>query len=480
MIIRDQKSEKIDKLNAGREETFRDRLGTMDESGKRVWIYPRKPKGRYHRFRSLLATFLLAVFFSGPFINVGGHPLLLLNVFQREFIILGQPFYPQDFFLFVLAMIATIVFILLFTVVYGRLWCGWACPQTVFMELVFRKIEYLIEGDAGKQKSLNKRKLDLDKLLRKSAKHLIFFLISFLVGNTFMAYMVGSEQLFEAVSNHPSQNPSAFTSVILFSLLFYGIFSRFREQACTLVCPYGRIQGALLDKDSIVVTYDWVRGEPRMPVKKAAKHDNPGDCINCFSCVRVCPTGIDIHNGTQLECINCTACMDACDSVMDSVDRPRGLIRYASYNSIKEGTKLKVNPRMIGYSVILAVLVGVLSFLLVTRSDIETSMLRTPGMLYHTMENGEIRNLYNLKIINKTYETMSLTFEIDSPEGGRFEMVGSSPEIEPKKVYEGACFIILSPEQINRVKTPVKIRILSGESELETIKTSFMGPIGKP
>ncbi|MDP8208543.1 MAG: cytochrome c oxidase accessory protein CcoG [Candidatus Electryonea clarkiae] len=474
-----KKTESVSKTNLGREDTFRDRMATIDESGKRIWIYPRKPKGQFHRYRTILATLLIAIFYSGPFINIGGHPLLLLNVFQREFVIFGQPFYPQDFFLFVLAMIASFVFILLFTVVYGRLWCGWACPQTVFMEMVFRKIEYLIEGNAPSQKSLNKRPMDLDKFVRKILKHSIFFLIAFSVGNTFMAYMVGKEQLFKAVTGTPAENPVAFTSIVLFSLLFYSIFARFREQACTLVCPYGRLQGALLDKNSIVVTYDWVRGEPRMPVKKAEKHDNPGDCINCFSCVKTCPTGIDIHNGTQLECINCTACMDACDAIMDSVKRPRELIRYASFNSIEKGEKIKVDIRMIGYSIVLIALVGILTFLLATRSDIETTILRTPGMLYHTMDNGEIRNLYNFKIINKTYDNISVDFEIESPEGGKIEMVGSSLDIEPRKVFEGACFIIMSPDQLTKVKTPIRIKILSGDRELETVRTSFMGPVSK-
>ncbi|HEX04910.1 MAG TPA: cytochrome c oxidase accessory protein CcoG [Bacteroidetes bacterium] len=468
------------RINAGREATFRDRLATIDESGKRVWIYPNKPKGRYHRYRAIFASFLIAVFFAGPFIDINGHPLLLLNVFQREFVILGQPFYPQDFFLFVLAMIALIVFILLFTLVFGRLWCGWACPQTVFMEMVFRKIEYLIEGSAGKQKSRNKRPMSFDKFIRKALKHSIFFFISFLVGNTFMAYLIGKEQFLATVTGSPADNLIAFNFIIAFGLLFYFIFSRFREQACTLVCPYGRIQGAILDKNSIVVTYDWLRGEPRMSVKRAEKHDNPGDCVNCYACVKVCPTGIDIHNGTQLECINCTACMDACDAIMDKVKRPHGLIRYASYNSIENGEKLKVDARMVGYSAVLVGLLGLLTFLLVTRSDIEMSILRTPGMLYHTMEDGEIGNLYNLKIINKTYDSISLEIEVESPEGGRVEMVGSSPEIEPQEVYEGACFIIIPPEQVTGVKSPVVLRVMSGDRELETVKTSFMGPVSSP
>ncbi len=461
---------------SNQETSFRDRLATVDDSGKRAWIYPRKPKGSFHRARAVIAAFLLAIFFAGPFINIGGHPLLLLNILKREFVIFGQPFFPQDFHLFVIAMVASIVFVLLFTIVYGRLWCGWTCPQTVFMELVFRKVEYFIEGGPGKQKALNRKNLDSEKFLKKTVKHSIFYLISFIVSNTFMAYLIGKEAFFVKISSSPFESPGPFIAVIIFSLLFYFIFARFREQACILVCPYGRIQGALLDKNSIVVTYDWLRGEPRIPLKKAKTIDNPGDCIACSNCVKVCPTGIDVRNGTQLECINCTACMDTCDNVMDKVKKPRGLIRYASHNSIEKGEKLKLDIRMIGYTIVLVGLIGLLSFMLVNRSQTETTILRTPGMLYHVMDDGNIRNLYSLKIVNKTYDTVQLDLKIIKPEGGRVEMVGEAPEIRAKAVYEGACFIILPLETVTKVKTKVKLEVYSEGDKLENISTSFLGP----
>lgn len=464
-------------LNEGRRESFRDKIATLNDEGGRVWIYPTKPKGRYHRARAIVAAILVTLFFIGPYIRINGHPLLLVNIMKRYFVIFGQPFFPQDFFIFVLAMIAGVVFVLLFTVVYGRLWCGWACPQTIFMEMVFRKIEYLIEGGPGKQKALNKRHLDTGKLIRKALKHAVFFLISFAVSNTFMAYLIGTEEFLTRITGSPAEASGPFIAVALFSGLFYFIFSRFREQACMLVCPYGRIQGALLDRNSIVVTYDWKRGEPRMPLHKAKKHENPGDCINCYSCVKVCPMGIDIHNGTQLECVNCTACMDACDAVMDRVNRPRGLIRYASYSSIDKGQPLRLNFRMLGYTTVLVLLLSLLGYMLVTRSSVETTILRTPGMLYNTMDDGNIRNLYSLKIINKTYDDLPLRLELVSPADGRVEMVGGKPFIKAQGQYEAALFLIFPPRTLTRVKTPVIMEIYSGDKRLERVKTTFMGPV---
>jgi len=476
-ITDQEKPKPADPIQKDSDASFRNRIATMDDDGNRSWIYPKKPKGKYHRARAIVASILLAVFFFGPYIEIGGHPLLLLNVIKRQFVIFGQPFFPQDFHLFVLAMIAVFVFILLFTVVYGRLWCGWTCPQTVFMEMVFRKIEFLIEGGPAQQKALNKRPLDGDKFLRKSLKHSIFILISLAVSNTFVAYLIGKEAFLEKIVQSPFTSPAEFSGTLIFAGIFYLIFAKFREQACTLVCPYGRLQGALLDKNSIVVSYDWSRGEPRMPLKKAKTFSDPGHCIDCNNCVKVCPTGIDIRNGTQLECVNCTACMDACDSIMLKTKKPQGLIRYASYNSIENGGKQKLDIRMIGYTFVLVLLVGLLSFLLATRSPIETTMLRTPGTLYYRNDDGSIRNLYSLKIVNKTYNDITANVKIIEPEKATIEMIGNSPLIPSQGVYEGACLITLPAGSISETKTALKLEVISNGKKLESIKTSFMGPV---
>ncbi|MEQ9169287.1 MAG: cytochrome c oxidase accessory protein CcoG, partial [Fulvivirga sp.] len=318
------------------DEQFRDGIATVDEEGKRVWVYPKKPKGYFHNLRKVVSAVLLILLFAGPFITISGRPLLLLNIFERKFVIFGQAFWPQDFFLLALLLITFFVFVILFTVVFGRLWCGWACPQTLFMEMVFRKIEYWLEGDANQQRKLNQRNWDFDKIWRKGLKHAIFMLVSIIIAHTVMAYLIGYKEVINIVSQPPTAHLSGFIGLTFFTFIFYGVFSYLREQACIAICPYGRLQGVLLDKKSIAVMYDWLRGEPRGKIKKNSDEQPKGDCIDCKLCVHVCPTGIDIRNGTQLECVNCTACIDACDEVMVKINKPKGLIRYASYDSIKE------------------------------------------------------------------------------------------------------------------------------------------------
>lgn len=462
--------------NAKDAEHFRDRISTVDEKGKRVWIYPKKPKGRFHRYRVVVAIFLLVVLFAGPFIKISGQPLLLINILQRKFIIFGMAFWPQDFHLFFLATLALIVFIILFTVVFGRLFCGWACPQTIFMEMVFRKIEYWIEGDAHKQRLLKKAPWTFDKFLKKSSKHAIFYAISFLIGNTFLAYIIGIDELTKIVTDPPSEHFAGLTAMILFSGVFYFIFAFFREQVCTLVCPYGRLQGVLLDPDSIVVAYDFNRGEPRAKISKS-KSDTveAGDCIMCYQCVEVCPTGIDIRNGTQLECVNCTACIDACDDIMVKVNRPKGLIRYASYNSILKGVKFKITPRMIGYSSILVILMIVLTSMLLTRSDIESTILRTPGVLYQETEQGTITNLYNVTIVNKTFEKMPIQLKLVQP-AGQIKMIGGNILIPESEIAETSFFVEIERKNLFATSIPIKIGVYSNNLLLEEVNTSFMGP----
>ena len=443
------------------EANFRDRISTVDDKGKRVWVYPKKPKGTFHLYRVAVAIFLLAILFIGPFIKIAGQPLLLINILERKFVIFGMAFWPQDFHLFFLATLALIVFIILFTVVFGRLFCGWACPQTIFMEMVFRKIEYWIEGDAYKQRALNKAPWTFTKLFKKSSKHTIFYAISFLIGNTFLAYIIGIEELRKIITDAPGEHIAGLTAMILFSGVFYFIFAFFREQVCTLVCPYGRLQGVLLDQESIVVAYDFNRGEPRAKISKdKVGVEESGDCIMCNQCVEVCPTGIDIRNGTQLECINCTACIDACDDIMIKVNRPKGLIKYASYNSILKGIKFKLSPRIVGYSFILIILMVVLTTMLLTRSDIETTILRTPGILYQETEQGVITNLYNIKIINKTFEKMPIKLKLEHP-AGQIKMIGGDINIPESEIAETSFFVEIEKKNLFTTSIPIQIGVYS-------------------
>ncbi|HEY9048857.1 MAG TPA: cytochrome c oxidase accessory protein CcoG [Ohtaekwangia sp.] len=464
------------------DEEFRDSIATVDEQGKRIWIYPKKPSGYYHRLRIVVTVFLLSLLFAGPFLKIGGQPLLLLNIVERKFVVFGQPFWPQDFVILAITLITFFVFIILFTVVFGRVWCGWMCPQTLFMEMVFRKIEYLIEGDAPAQRRLNKEPLTFEKLWKKTTKHIIFILISLLISHTVLAYIIGVQATYDIISHSPTENMAGFIALMVFTGIFYGVYARFREQACIAVCPYGRLQGVLLVKDSIVVAYDWLRGEPRGRLKKnetaaAAKH---GDCIDCKLCVHVCPTGIDIRNGTQLECVNCTACIDACDDVMLKIGKPKGLIRFASYNSIQNRIRKIITPRVIAYSVVLVALVGILTFVLATRSDVETTILKVSGTLYQRTDDGYISNLYNVEFVNKTFHEISLVAKVESPEGAILQRVDGKPIVVPAEgIFKGVFFIKIPRQALRGARTVVRIGIYQDGELIERVKAKFIGPVGK-
>jgi cytochrome c oxidase accessory protein FixG len=457
------------------DESFRDSISTISKEGKRNWIYPKKPKGKHYTNRTIVSIILLAIMFILPFIKLNDRPFVLLNVLERKFIIYGIAFWPQDFFLFGLAMLTFVVFIILFTALFGRLWCGWACPQTIFMEMVFRKIEYLIEGDYMQQKALDKAPFTTEKIVKKTTKHSIFFIISFIIANTFLAYIIGVDELKKIILDDPSNHLAGLSSIILFTGVFYGVFARFREQVCLVVCPYGRLQGVLLDPNSVVIAYDYKRGEPRGKLRKDEERTN-GDCIDCHQCVHVCPTKIDIRNGTQLECVNCTACIDECDTIMDMIKKPRGLIRYTSENSIAKKEKFKVTTRIIGYSAILLILLTTLTSLIILRDDIETTILRTPGLLFQKIEENKISNLYNIKIVNKTFEKIEVNLKLPNQKG-EIKWIGNGiKEIGPEGLVEGEFFVIMPRSEITKTKTPVNIHVMSGDKVVDEITTSFLGP----
>ncbi|MEM6804810.1 MAG: cytochrome c oxidase accessory protein CcoG [Bacteroidota bacterium] len=457
-------------------DAFRDSIATVDKSGNRQWIYPKKPQGSLYKGRSWLSVFLIGLFFLGPFLKWNGQPLFLFNLLERKFIVFGLTFWPQDFHLFVLAMITFFVFIVLFTVIFGRVWCGWACPQTIFMEMFFRKIEYWIEGDYRQQMKLNDGPWTTEKVLKKSAKFSLFALFSFLIGNTVMAYLVGVDELSLLISHPPAENWGLFTFVLIFSGIFYFVFSWFREQACIAVCPYGRLQGVLLGKDSIVVAYDWIRGEPRGKLKRKETQAKKGDCIDCKLCVAVCPTGIDIRNGTQMECVNCTACIDACDQVMEKVKKPKGLIRFDSYNGIANGIPFRFNTRIIAYSVVLVALLSVLGFSLASRSDIETTLLRVPGTLYQRTEDNFISNLYNIDLVNKTQKELNVELKLISHEG-EIQIIGKKFSVPSQDISQGTLLIKIPEDQLEGRKNKIEIELWSEGERIDIASSNFMGPL---
>jgi len=458
----------------GVDQNFRDSLGIVSQEGKRRWLFPKAPSGRFHRARIAVSVLLLVILFGTPFIRVDGHPSMLFNVLDRKLILFGNMFGPYDFYLVGLAAITLIVFIILFTVLFGRLFCGWVCPQTVFMEMVFRKIDYWLEGDHRQQQRLRMSPWNGNKILRKGAKYAIYAVISFLIANTLLAYIIGVDELRQLVSESPAHHLGAFGAVVGFSLLFYWIFSWFREQACILVCPYGRLQGVLLDNNSIVIAYDHVRGEPRGKLRRDRERTE-GDCIECRQCVEVCPTGIDIRNGTQLECINCTACIDACDAIMDGIQKPRGLIRYASAASIVQKTGFRWTGRVIGYTVVLTLLVALLAFLLVRRTSLDVTVLRTPGMLFQEQPGGRVSNVYDLKVLNKTFDSVSVSVRLLSPDGD-LQLVGGALQIPPQGVADAKILVMLRQSDLHAMSTPLRLGIVADTVLVQQIATSFLGP----
>ena len=304
----------------------------------------------------------------------------------------------------------------------------------------------------------------------------IFFAISFVIGNTFLAYIIGIDALRDIVTDPPLQHVAGLVAMIIFSVLFYGVFAWFREQACTIVCPYGRLQSVLLDNNSILVAYDKKRGEPRAPMGRNQQRAGVGDCVECNACVAVCPTGIDIRNGTQLECVNCTACIDACNRTMRKVSLPEGLIRYSSENGIKGGKTFQITGRIVIYSVVFTILTALLSFLMITRTDVETTILRTPGGLYQETEDGMIRNLYSVKVVNKTHNPVPVTFRLKAPAGGTITMVGPEVTVAPDGLAESALFIDIPARQLFAPSTLVTIEIVQDGEVIDEINSAFMGP----
>lgn len=455
--------------------SFRDKVATVDEKGKRIWVFPQKPHGRLHNLRVWATVLYLVVFFGLPFVKYEGHPIFLINILQRKFILFGQIFWPQDFFIFALGMIVFIVFVALFTTVFGRVFCGWACPQTIFMEMLFRKVEYWIDGDAGAQKQLKKSPWNTEKIVKRVSKWVIFWLLSFIIANTFLAYIIGVDELEKMIVEPIGDHMGSFVTLTVFTTVFFFIYLWMREQVCTVICPYGRMQGVLLDKDSIVVAYDYKRGEKRGKFHKNEER-TIGDCIDCNQCVKVCPTGIDIRNGTQLECTNCTACIDACDKMMDAVGLPKGLIRYASENSIAKKRVWHATWRMKAYSAVMVILLGVLVWLLASRTDVGVTILRTPGQLYQEQPNNQMSNLYNYKMLNKTFKDKVVELKPENFEGS-IVAVGEKEFTIPKDgTAEGALFVYMDNEDVKGRKTPIQIGVYEKGKKIATIKTSFLGP----
>ena len=469
-------------------DSFRDTLASVQRDGRRRWIFARQPSGALYRARTVLSVFLLAFLLLAPFVKLHGQPLMLLNVIERKFVILGAVFRPQDFYLVVVLALAALVTLVLSTVVIGRVWCGWLCPQTIFMEMVFRRIEFLIEGSAEQQVRLARGPWTRERIVRSGLKHAVFFALSFVVANVFLAWIIGAPALVAIVTDAPANHLTGLIAITIFSFVFFAVFARFREQACIIACPYGRGLSSLVDARTVTVTYDSVRGEPRTRLVAGSRGSlergrqdpsHTGDCIDCFRCVTVCPTGIDIRNGIQMECVGCTACIDACNDVMHRVGRPGGLIRHTSAHALTHQSGARVGLRVAAYAAVWLVLVGTAVFLLATRPSLDVVILRQPGTMYASLGGGDIANFYTVEALNRSREKAAFTIDVIQPRGAAVTTLGPSPEVPPYGVLDARLLLRLPETAMQGPSTSVTFAIRSNGRIVQQIESSFLGPAGQ-
>jgi cytochrome c oxidase accessory protein FixG len=473
-------------------DSFRNELASVRRDGRRRWIFARQPAGRLYRARTVLSVFLLGFLFFAPFIQVHGQPLMLLNVLERKFVILGAVFRPQDFYLVVVLALGVLVTLVLSTVVIGRVWCGWVCPQTIFMEMVFRRLEYLIEGSAEHQVRLARGPWTRERVVRAAIKHAVFFALSFVIANVFLAWIIGAPDLLAIVTDPPAHHLTGLVAITIFSFVFYAVFARFREQACVLACPYGRVLSSLVDERTVTVTYDAVRGEPRARLVAGAAragrglktpphlNGDAGDCIDCFRCVTVCPTGIDIRNGIQMECVGCTACIDACNDVMRRIGRPEGLIRHTSADALRPASAGRFSGRVAAYAAVWLVLAGAGVFLLATRPALDVVILRQPGTLYATLEGGAVSNFYTVEALNRSGDPAAFTIDVVEPRGATVTTLGPSPEVPAYGVLDARLLLRLPEDSMTGPSTAVKFAVRSNGRIVQHIDSAFLGPAESP
>ena len=389
-------------------QSFRDKLGMLDEQGTRQAIIPAEVKGRFRNYRTGVQIFLIILFLILPWLRINGAPAILLDLPGRHFSILGLEFWAHDApMIFFILGISTVSLVLV-TALYGRVWCGWACPQTVFLDGVFRRIETWTEGTHLKRRALNAAPMSFNKFFRKSSKWFLFIAVTIVITHSFLAYFVGSDRVLDMMTQSPKENWGVFLFIMALSAIFLFDLAWFREQFCVIMCPYGRFQAVLYDRQTITVQYDEIRGEPRKGLARA-QDQAQGDCVSCKRCVQVCPTGIDIRNGSQMECIACTACIDACDEIMEKVGKPKGLIRYMP--SIGQKTVNFFRPRVLAYSGVLLVLVSGLTWAISSKPSLHVQVLRSVDIPYFQKVDNTIEyvvNSYRLHVQNQQSRDVTL------------------------------------------------------------------------
>ncbi|NQV72957.1 cytochrome c oxidase accessory protein CcoG [bacterium] len=461
-----------------------DVLTTLRSDGKRRWMYPVESKGRFLNRRRILGWALIVLYFALPLIRIGGKPSVMLDFVHREFALFGLIFYPTDTLLLMIFMVGIMLSIVLITALLGRVWCGWACPQTVYLEFLFRPIERLIEGPEHARKRRDEGASSWDRTKRKIAKQGIFLVLALLLSHTFIAYFVGWEALLGWLQGPPAENWGFFLLTALVTGLVWFDFAYFREQMCTIACPYARMQSIMLDRDSMIVSYDPNRGEPRKRRSKKILQDEneglvaaQGDCIDCFACVRTCPTGIDIRDGLQMECVTCTQCIDACDHIMDNIGKPRGLIRYTSENQL-EGVKTNVvRPRSVIYGVLIILIFSAFSVVLSNRNDYDLNVGRAVGEPFSELPDGRIANRLRFRVRNQT--NVASTFDIfpDTPSGTEMRIIGATPiELAPGEMKRVEVWIIIPREAFTTTSIEGHFEVNFSDGHIEHPVFTLLGP----
>ena len=398
-------------MSKNRFELDEERLATTDEHGNRVYLYPEDVQGKWKDRRHIVYWILIVVYLFVPWIYIKGKPALLIDIINREFTFIGFTFYGLDPILFFLFAISSLFFIAFMTSLFGRVWCGWGCPQTVFIQALFLKIETFFEGSARERRALELAPMSLSKITKKSLKWIVFTIISLHIAHTFIGYFVGPRELFQMTMQNPNNHIVMFSITMFITAIFLLDFGWFREQFCIIACPYGRMQSVMMDDNSLVIAYDDKRGEPRRG-DDVARSDE-GDCINCYQCVKVCPTGIDIRRGTQMECIACTLCIDACDEIMIKVKKPTGLIRYGSEVELQGGVRKIVTIRSILYICITLIFIGSIFAFFNHSSKLEMFFMR--GKETFTVNATEVTNRFTLKINHQGNTNYKLNFKVNDP-----------------------------------------------------------------
>jgi len=452
-----------------------DSLFSVNPDGSHNVIHTADVHGRFQVRKRLVWTLLVLVYLAFPWIEINGHPAVLIDIAHRNFYLFGKTFNSQDFPLAFFYLSGIGFSLIVLSAIYGRVWCGYACPQTVFLDGLFRRIERLVEGNATQRKKLQQMPWNLQKVARRGTKLVLFALSAVLIAHTFLSYFIPVTELRTAITHSPSAHPFAFGFMLVFSLAVFVNFTWFREQLCLIICPYGRLQGILADRDTVVVGYDKKRGDPRGKPSAASSlspGEKLGDCVDCLRCVHVCPTGIDIRNGTQFECIGCANCIDACDEVMTKVGKPTGLVRYDSLRGFETGKRQFIRPRIWLYAAFM--LLGVIVFLVMAsrRVSFEANLIRASTPF--SIENGFITNQVYLHVFNKQAEAKLFRIETESPEGAEFVVATRELKLAGLEDQRVPVFVRLSAEKF---KAGMTIQLLvHGDTEDRSAEIKFVGP----